>query len=49
MRSSGLGWALGIGRLGAIAGPLIGGVLLTRNLPFYQNFLSSRFQESLEQ
>jgi len=39
MRSSGLGWALGIGRLGAIAGPLIGGVLLTINLPFYQNFL----------
>ena len=39
MRSSGLGWALGIGRLGAIAGPLIGGVLLTMNLPFYQNFL----------
>jgi AAHS family benzoate transporter-like MFS transporter len=39
MRSSGLGWALGIGRLGAISGPLIGGVLLTMNLPFYQNFL----------
>ncbi|MGX9134326.1 MFS transporter [Rummeliibacillus sp. JY-2-4R] len=39
MRSSGLGWALGIGRLGAIAGPLIGGVLLTMKLPFYQNFL----------
>jgi AAHS family benzoate transporter-like MFS transporter len=39
MRSSGLGWALGIGRLGAIAGPLIGGALLTMKLPFYQNFL----------
>ena len=39
IRSSGLGWALGIGRLGAIAGPIIGGVLLTMNLPFYQNFL----------
>ena len=40
IRSSGLGWALGIGRLGAIAGPIIGGVLLTMNLPFYQNFLA---------
>ena len=39
MRSSGLGWALGIGRLGAIAGPLIGGVLMTIHLPFYQNFI----------
>ena len=28
MRSSGLGWAFGVGRLGAIAGPIIGGVLL---------------------
>jgi AAHS family 4-hydroxybenzoate transporter-like MFS transporter len=26
MRSSGLGWALGVGRLGAVAGPLIGSV-----------------------
>lgn len=39
MRSSGLGWALGIGRLGAIAGPMIGGLLMTISLPFYQNFL----------
>jgi len=28
MRSTGLGWALGIGRAGGIAGPLIAGVLL---------------------
>ena len=40
IRSSGLGWALGVGRLGAIAGPIIGGVLLTMKLPFYQNFLA---------
>ncbi|MBB6444323.1 MFS transporter [Bacillus benzoevorans] len=39
MRSSGLGWALGFGRLGAISGPIIGGLVLTMNLPFYQNFL----------
>lgn len=39
MRSSGLGWALGVGRLGAITGPMIGGLLMTISLPFYQNFL----------
>lgn len=39
MRSSGVGWALGVGRLGAIAGPIIGGIALSFSLPFYQNFL----------
>ena len=29
MRSSGIGWALGIGRIGQIVGPLIGGFLLS--------------------
>jgi AAHS family 4-hydroxybenzoate transporter-like MFS transporter len=29
MRSSGIGWALGIGRTGQIIGPLIGGLLLS--------------------
>jgi AAHS family 4-hydroxybenzoate transporter-like MFS transporter len=29
MRSSGIGWALGIGRTGQIVGPLIGGILLS--------------------
>jgi AAHS family 4-hydroxybenzoate transporter-like MFS transporter len=33
MRSTGLGWALGIGRVGSVLGPLIGGALLTRNWP----------------
>src|SRR5690606_6337795 len=28
MRSTGIGWALGVGRIGAIVGPLIGGQLL---------------------
>ncbi|MGD0027033.1 MAG: MFS transporter, partial [Xanthobacteraceae bacterium] len=28
IRSTGVGWALGIGRLGSIVGPIIGGVLL---------------------
>jgi AAHS family 4-hydroxybenzoate transporter-like MFS transporter len=29
IRSTGLGWALGVGRIGSIAGPLLGGVLLS--------------------
>jgi MFS transporter, AAHS family, 4-hydroxybenzoate transporter len=29
VRSTGVGWALGIGRIGSIVGPLIGGALLT--------------------
>jgi AAHS family 4-hydroxybenzoate transporter-like MFS transporter len=29
MRSSGIGWSLGIGRIGQIVGPLIGGLLLS--------------------
>jgi AAHS family 4-hydroxybenzoate transporter-like MFS transporter len=28
MRSTGLGWALGIGRIGSIVGPTIGGIML---------------------
>jgi hypothetical protein len=28
----GSGWALGVGRLGAALGPLLGGVLMARNL-----------------
>ena len=33
MRSSGIGWALGVGRTGQIVGPLIGGLLLTLQWP----------------
>ena len=29
IRASGVGWALGIGRVGSIVGPLVGGMLLT--------------------
>jgi len=29
IRSTGLGWALGVGRVGSIVGPLVGGVFLT--------------------
>ena len=31
-RSTGVGWALGIGRFGAIAGPIIGGFMLSANM-----------------
>jgi AAHS family 4-hydroxybenzoate transporter-like MFS transporter len=39
MRTSGLGWALGIGRLGGIAAPVLGGYLLTLGLPPTRIFL----------
>ncbi len=32
MRSTGVGWALGIGRVGSIVGPLVGGVMLSRHV-----------------
>jgi AAHS family benzoate transporter-like MFS transporter len=38
-RASGMGWALGIGRLGGLLGPPIGGYLLSRALPFPAYFL----------
>jgi AAHS family benzoate transporter-like MFS transporter len=40
MRSTGIGWTTGIGRLGAVLGPMMGGVLLTMNLPFKLNFFA---------
>jgi len=33
VRTTGIGWALGIGRLGGIAGPVVGGALLGFGLP----------------
>ncbi|WP_138472784.1 aromatic acid/H+ symport family MFS transporter [Poseidonocella sp. HB161398] len=39
VRSTGLGWASGVGRIGAIAGPTIGGLLLAQRYPLQQNFL----------
>jgi AAHS family 4-hydroxybenzoate transporter-like MFS transporter len=30
MRSTGIGWALGVGRIGSIIGPTLGGILLSR-------------------
>tara|TARA_R110001583_G_scaffold45917_2_gene144314 strand:+ start:15680 stop:17023 length:1344 start_codon:yes stop_codon:yes gene_type:complete len=40
IRSTGLGWASGIGRNGAIFGPMVGGTLLTMALPHQLNFLA---------
>lgn len=39
VRSTGLGWASGVGRIGAIVGPTFRGVLLAQQLPLQQNFL----------
>jgi AAHS family 4-hydroxybenzoate transporter-like MFS transporter len=33
VRSFGVGWALGVGRIGSIAGPIVGGVLVAQHLP----------------
>jgi MFS transporter, AAHS family, 4-hydroxybenzoate transporter len=39
MRSTGVGWSLGIGRIGAILGPLIGGMLIALRWPNSALFL----------
>ncbi|MGQ3241369.1 MAG: MFS transporter [Shinella sp.] len=39
VRSTGLGWASGVGRIGAIVGPTLGGFLLAKEFPLQQNFL----------
>jgi len=41
MRTSGLGWALGIGRLGGIAAPVLGGYLLSLGMAPPHIFLSA--------
>jgi len=40
IRSTGIGWASGIGRSGAIAGPILGGALQAFDLPLAYNFLA---------
>ena len=40
IRSTGLGMALGVGRLGAIVGPILCGWLLSLNLPINYNFMA---------
>jgi AAHS family 4-hydroxybenzoate transporter-like MFS transporter len=41
MRTTGLGWALGIGRLGGVAAPVLGGYLLSLGLAPTRIFLSA--------
>jgi MFS transporter, AAHS family, 4-hydroxybenzoate transporter len=41
IRSTGTGWALGAGRVGTIAGPLIGGLLLGLGLPARSMFIAA--------
>jgi AAHS family 4-hydroxybenzoate transporter-like MFS transporter len=40
-RSKGVGWALGIGRFGAMVGPLLGGYLIQMHLPMRALFLAA--------
>lgn len=40
MRSTGVGFASGVGRLGAIVAPVLIGFLVSLNLPLEQNFLA---------
>ncbi|NVK40599.1 MAG: aromatic acid/H+ symport family MFS transporter [Oceanospirillaceae bacterium] len=39
-RSTGIGWASGVGRLGAILGPILGGVLMAAQLDVEMNFVA---------
>jgi AAHS family 4-hydroxybenzoate transporter-like MFS transporter len=41
VRTTGIGWAMGIGRFGSILGPLIGGELMRLNWPVNQLFLAA--------
>lgn len=38
VRATGIGWAFGIGRIGAFTGPLVGGLALAQNLPLVAVF-----------
>ena len=42
IRSTGAGWALGVGRIGSILGPVIGGVLIGWGSNQPRHFLSTR-------
>jgi AAHS family 4-hydroxybenzoate transporter-like MFS transporter len=39
IRSTGVGWAFGVGRVGSIVGPVVGGTLLAMKMPAQQLFL----------
>jgi AAHS family 4-hydroxybenzoate transporter-like MFS transporter len=40
IRATGVGWALGIGRIGSILGPLVGGMVMSREWPIDQIFMA---------
>ena len=40
VRGTGIGWALGVGRVGAIAAPIVIGVLVGMSMPLQQNFIA---------
>lgn len=40
VRATGVGWALGVGRLGAIAGPMLGGVLIDWGVGLFGSFVA---------
>jgi len=48
LRSTGMGWCLGIGRIGGIVGPLFAGQLIRRNLPQSELFLAAASLALLE-
>lgn len=47
LRGTALGWALGIGRIGAVAAPQIGGLLLALNLGVNSNYVAFAFGAGL--
>lgn len=40
-RSTGVGWAIGVGRIGSIVGPLIGGIMLARGMDAQLLFMAA--------
>jgi AAHS family 4-hydroxybenzoate transporter-like MFS transporter len=40
IRSTGIGWALGVGRLGSIVGPVLGGIMISREWSLRQIFFA---------
>ena len=47
IRATGIGWALGIGRIGSILGPLLGGVLLDRGFEAHAILLTAALPAAL--
>jgi benzoate transport len=40
VRSTGIGWTMGVGRIGAVSGPFVGGILIDQGLPNAWIFLA---------